>query len=182
MRRTRRTKRPDRASTVFDMPYRGSFGVAMALHVLTAVFVIGPLGLTTLIAPALLRGKRTGDGGGTVAGGGTLPGVRTAVRFIRGLSLASVLVVGLGFVILREGTFGSVRGVTDPWILWSIVLWAVAIIINLVPLDRALSRAVDTVEAGGDVRGLVPVVAVAGVGSSLCWVLIVIMMVVKPGA
>ncbi len=167
-------------STVFGMPYRGSFGVAMALHVLTGVFVIGPLGLATLTAPMLLRAKRNGGEAGT--GAAALPAMRAAIRSIRWLTLASVLVVGLGFALMHQGTFGSVRNVTDPWILWSIALWATAVIINLVPLDRALSRAVDTLEAGHDARGLAPVVAAAGVASSVCWVSIVILMVVKPGA
>jgi hypothetical protein len=83
---------------------------------------------------------------------------------------------------LNKGSFGSVREVTDPWVFWSVALWAVAMVINLVPLDRTLSRAADTLDAGGDARGLAPVVAAAGVASAMCWVLIVILMVVKPGA
>jgi hypothetical protein len=167
------------------MPYRGSFGVAMALHVLTAVFVIGPLGVATLTAPMLLRAKCTGIGADAGAGGvagSALPAVRVAVRSIRWLTLASVVVAGFGFAILKQGSFGSVREVTDPWVFWSVALWAVALVINLVPLDRTLSRAADTLDAGGDARGLAPVVAAAGVASSMCWVLIVILMVIKPGA
>jgi hypothetical protein len=80
------------------MPYRGSFGVAMALHVLTAVFVIGPLGVATLTAPMLLRAKRTGIGADADAGVAcnALPAVRVAVRSIRWLTLASVSSRGSG--------------------------------------------------------------------------------------
>jgi hypothetical protein len=167
------------------MPYRGSFGVAMALHVLTAVFVIGPLGVATLAAPRLLHAARRAAGarGGAGEGGvASAAGLRMAVRSIRGFTLASVLVVAFGFALVNQGAFGSVRSVGDPWILMSIVVWTLAVVVNVVFLDAGLRRALGVLEGGGDVARFAPVVEAAAVLSAACWVTIVVLMVVKPGA
>jgi hypothetical protein len=153
------------------MPHTGSFGLVLSLHVLSAVFVVGPLGLATVTAPWLLR-----------AGRDALPALRGAVRATRGYSLASVVVAGLGFVILHEGSFGSVRKISDGWILWSIVLWACAVVLGLTVVARGLAAAVEEIEAGRDGRRHLPAVAVGGLATTLCWVTIVVLMVVKPGA
>jgi hypothetical protein len=170
------------------MPYRGSFGVIMALHVLTAVFVVGPLGVATLAAPRLLRAARraaAGGAGGAAGGGGgalSMAGLRMAVWSIRGFTLASVLVVAFGFALVNQGAFGSVRGVGDPWILASIIVWVLAAVVNAVVLDAGLRRALGVLEGGGDAARLVPVVEAAAVLSAACWATIVVLMVVKPGA
>jgi hypothetical protein len=161
------------------MPYRGSFGLVLTLHVLSAVFVVGPLGVATVVAPWLLRRPRLADNAERRVVAAGLTGTTWSVRL---LSAASVVVAALGFVILHKGSFGSVRTLSDPWILYSVVLWAVAIIINLGPLDRLLARARSAVDAGRDPRALVMPLAVAGVVSSACWICVVALMVVKPGA
>nr|MDT0664075.1 histidine kinase [Micromonospora sp. DSM 115978] len=144
------------------MPYRGSFGLVVTLHVLLAVFVVGPLAFATAFAPwLLLRRRALADDGGRRAVVAGLVGTTWAVR---GLSAIAVLAGGLGFVVLDEGTFGSVRSVSDPWILYSIVLWALAILINLVPLDRLLTRARSAVALGEDPQRLAAPLAVAGAG------------------
>jgi hypothetical protein len=139
--------------------------------VLTGVFVVGPLGLVTLTAPWLLRSGRA-----------ALPFLRAAVRATRGHSLASVVVVALGMVILHEGSFGSVRKITDGWIVWSIGLWGCAVLLGLAVVARGLAAAVAEIEAGDDGRRHLPAVAVGGVATALCWAAIVVLMVVKPGA
>lgn len=151
----------------------------MTLHLLSAIFVIGPLGFATVVAPWLLRRRNLVDEVGRRAVAAGLTGVTWAVRTLSG---ASLVVAALGFVILHQGTFGSVRSASDPWIFYSIVLWVVAVLINLVPLDQLLLRARSTVGAGGDPRRFVAPLAVAGLASSTCWVVVVVLMTIKPGA
>ena len=70
----------------------------------------------------------------------------------------------------------------NPWILASIIIWAFAVVVNLGVLDAGLRRALAVLEGGGDVAHFAPVVEAAAVLSAACWVIIVILMVVKPGA
>jgi amino acid transporter len=156
---------------VLDMPSRGTFGVILTLHILTAVFVIGPMGVAAMTAPRLIRGGRE-----------ALPALRGALRATRYYPLASVIVVAFGFAMVSRGPYGYHRKVTEFWILGSIVLWVIAAALTFVVVATAIERAATAIEEGRDPRRFVGIVAAAGGIASLCWVAIVVMMVIKPGA
>lgn len=152
------------------MPHAGSFGLFLTLHILAAVFIVGPLGSATVAAPSLVR-----------AGQPALPRLRTTLRATRRYPPATLLIALFGLVILREGSFGSVREITDGWILSSILLWLAAVTVTLGVIAPTLARAIAAIEAGQDTARLVPVVAVGSLVAVACWVGVIGLMVIKPG-
>ncbi|WP_163511342.1 DUF2269 family protein [Fodinicola acaciae] len=150
----------------------------LTLHVLAAVFVIGPLVYFPMNG---LRGIRTGD----------VDAVRSAARQTFLYSLLSLLVFGLGAAVIAASTkitFGT------AWLTISMTLYVVAFAITLALLVPALRHAVTLMEAShtdlekdetevrtrsklDSVRGRAA--ASAGV-VALLFVVITILMVVKP--
>jgi hypothetical protein len=137
----------------------------LALHVLTAVFAIGPL---VHAATTASRGVRRGDTAATAA----------SVRMARVYGYASLIVVVLGMSLVRpkwHATFG------DTWVWVSLVLWAVALVLVLVLIVPALDRATRLIAAGESARRLTARVAGAGGAVGLIFAAIVFLMVYRPG-
>lgn len=137
----------------------------LTLHVFFAIFLVGPL------VTAINQGARA-------LLGGDVGGLRVLSRTTTIYGWASLLaaVFGLGLVRDRWGnSFG------DGWLLTSIVLYVVATALVLALLAPLLRRAVGIAASGGATRSLAPrAAAVSGV-ASLCYVLIAVLMVWKPG-
>lgn len=100
------------------------------LHVLTAVFLIGPMAMLPMTA---MRAVRAGNA----------PMVATLGTSTRIFSLASLLVAVFGFGVL--GVEGKEHGisVTTSWILSSLILYVVALALNLALVVPALRRAAE---------------------------------------
>ncbi|MBE7189827.1 hypothetical protein, partial [Jatrophihabitans endophyticus] len=108
------------------------FKILLALHLLFAVFAVGPL---VHAAATASRGIRTGDGAATAS----------SARLLRIYGIASALVVILGFALMsadlpysgggKAGEFG------DTWIWLSLVLWVVAVALVLAFLVPTLQKA-----------------------------------------
>jgi uncharacterized membrane protein len=143
------------------------------LHVVAAVFLIGPL---VVIPMTGLRAIRVGD----------LAAVRSATRQTTLYGLLSLVVFLLGLAIVpfaERFDFGT------PWVTISMTLFVVALVIVLALLVPSLTKAGTLLEAGegrGDaeshpeldaVRGRVA--ASAGV-VSLLLVAVTVLMVIKP--
>lgn len=144
----------------------------LALHLLAAIFAIGPLAQA---AKSASRGIRRGDGAETAA----------AARMLRIYSYASVLVVILGMGLMSiDNPYGpgKVAEFKDTWIWLSVVLWLVAIAITLFYLVPALTKATETISAEGSVMTLTVRVATAGVIVGLIFTGIVFLMVYRPGS
>jgi len=152
------------------MPHPGAFGLLLTLHIALAVFVIGPLTLICAATWPLLR-----------AGAGGLPVLRTARRLVRGLAVASLLIALTGVGMVHEGSFGSVRSLGDAWLAASIALWAVACLACLGVVAPAMSRAITDIGAGGNARRRLVPIAGGALLSTGCWLVILALMVVKPG-
>ncbi|WP_261559795.1 DUF2269 domain-containing protein [Frankia tisae] len=153
------------------MPHPGSFGLLLTLHILLAIFVVGPLTLVCASVPSLLR-----------TGPRALPILRLAGRLVRGFAVASLLIVVTGAGMVHQGSFGSVRSFSDSWLLGSLVLWVVACGICLAVIAPSLSHAIAEIDAGGDARRRLGSITGGAVLSSACWVVVIALMVVKPGA
>jgi uncharacterized membrane protein len=137
----------------------------LALHVLTAVFAIGPL---VHAATTASRGVRRGDAAATAA----------SARIARVYGYASVIVVLLGLSLVRpkwDAQFG------DTWVWLSLVLWAVALVLVLVLIAPALDRATRLIAAGEEARALTAQVAAAGGTVGLISAGIVFLMIYRPG-
>jgi uncharacterized membrane protein len=138
------------------------------LHVLAAIFLVGPMAMLPMTA---MRAVRTGSG----------PTVRLLTRSTRVFSLASLAVAVLGFGIL--GIEGKERGwsVGTGWVLGSIVCYLLALAINLAVVVPALGRAADDVINRGPGRGPLYGRIAAGSGiATLLLVLVTVLMVWRP--
>jgi len=148
------------------------FKLLLFLHVLTAIFAVGPLvGAASTAARAL----RAPDAGAA----------QSAARTIRIYSYASVVVVVLGLGLMSATVPGSssehVAEFGDTWILLSIVLWGASIAVALGGLVPALQRAAATITDGGSVSTLTGRVAAFGGATALLYAAIVLLMVYRPG-
>ena len=137
----------------------------LALHVLTAIFVIGPL---VHAATTAGRGVRRGDAGATAA----------SARMARTYGYVSVIVVVLGLSLVRpkwHAEFG------DTWVWLSLVLWLAAVALVLALIVPSLERATEQIKAGEAVGALTARVAAAGGVVGLIFAGIVFLMIYQPG-
>lgn len=135
----------------------------LTIHVVLAIFLIGPLVSAANQGPRALRDGDTGV-------------LRLLARTVtvNGWASIAVAVVGFGLVQRRYG-----NEFTDAWLIVSILLFVVAtllVVLLLAPLLRGAAAA-----AGGSTAHLAGRVgALAGV-ASLCYVVITVLMVWQPG-
>ncbi|CAO5181366.1 putative integral membrane protein [Frankia sp. AiPs1] len=153
------------------MPHPGAFGLLLTLHVVLAVFVLGPLSLVCVTAPVLLR-----------ATPGPPPVLLLATQLVRVLAAASALIVITGVGLVHQGSFGSVRSLDDGWLLGSLALWFVGCASCLGIVAPGMSRAIADVEAGRQARRRISAVAFGAAVSTACWLVVAALMVIKPGA
>ncbi len=171
----------------------------LALHLVLAVFVIGPL---VWAATTAGRGVRKGDGAAAA----------TSARVLRIYAYASVLVVIAGAGLMSQkrtvpfslprryadylpvnggsDAYGSNLNIAtkqriaefgDTWIWLSLVLWAVAIAVVLLVIVPTLERVTKLIEAEDSVVALTARVAAAGGVVGLLFIAIVVLMAYKPG-
>jgi uncharacterized membrane protein len=148
------------------------FKLLLFLHLLAAIFAIGPLvGAATTASRALRRPDAAA--------------ATSAARTIRLYSYVSVVVVVLGMGLMSQkapwdksedvATFG------DTWIWLSVLLWLVAVAVSLGLLVPSLSKAAAEIGSGNAVGTLTGRVAAAGGAIGLIFAVIVVLMVYQPG-
>jgi uncharacterized membrane protein len=98
------------------------------LHVVAAVFVIGPMAILPMTA---LRAVRAGNG----------PVVALLSTSTRVFTLASLLVAVLGFAVLGSIAKTDKVSVATGWVLTSIVLYLAALALSLLVVVPSLRRA-----------------------------------------
>lgn len=103
--------------------------IMFALHLLFAIFAIGPL---VHAATTASRGIRRGDAAATAY----------SARMARIYAYASVLVVVFGFGLMSSKEHGhAVAKFSDTWIWLSLLLWLVAVAVTLAVIAPSLDRA-----------------------------------------
>jgi hypothetical protein len=136
----------------------------LVLHVVLAIFLIGP------IATAINQGARA-------LLGGDAGGLRLLARTTTIYGWASLLVALFGLALVRDD-YG--HSFSDGWLIASIVLFLVATALVVGVLSPLLRGAVRTATTGGPTRTLAPrAAAVSGI-ASLCYVVIAVLMVWQP--
>lgn len=149
------------------MVYRGVYALLLALHLLTAVFLVGPAAVAAMTSPRLVRA-------------GDALGLRTAARSTRLYTLASLLTVVLGSALVAVSGDGTAEwSMGDLWVSASYVLWLVAVALVLVVVVPAQEAAAEALEGGR--TAVASRIAAAGGAATLCWAAIVVLMVYKPG-
>lgn len=133
--------------------------VLLVVHVVLAIFVIGPL---VAAANQAARALRADDG----------RGLAVLSRTVTIYGWGSLLVAVFGFGLVRDDVSYS-----DGWLIASIALFVVAAVLVLALLAPMLRRAVAT---GGPTAGLASRAAMIGGIASLCYVVIAILMVWRP--
>ena len=148
------------------------FKIFLGLHLLTAIFVVGPLAHAVTTAS---RGLRTGDAAATAA----------SARMARIYAIGSLVVVVLGFGLMSLDSpyTGQPSGeFTDLWIWLSLLLWVVAVALTMGVIVPTLDRATAAIGGGEAVKELTGRVAAAGGIVGLIFVAIVFLMVYQPGS
>jgi len=136
----------------------------LALHILFAIFAVGPLVGAASIAA---RGVRAGDAT-TVA---------SSARTVRIYGYASILVALLGLGLVQPKWHAKF---SYPWVWISLVLYLAALALSLLVLAPSLSRAANRLTGGDDARAEGARAAGAGGLISLLFAVIVFLMVYKP--
>jgi hypothetical protein len=141
----------------------------LAAHLVFAVFAIGPL---VHAATTAARGIRQGDGAATAS----------SSRQLRIYSYVSVLVVLAGGALMSQKEDGEKVGeIDDTWIWLSILLWAVAVGLVLGVVVPTLDKATKGIREQASVVTLTGRVAAAGGSVALIMLVIVVLMVYRPG-
>ncbi|QNK79541.1 DUF2269 family protein [Nakamurella sp. PAMC28650] len=102
--------------------------VLVSLHVVAAVFIVGPMAILPQTALRAVRAQQAGT-------------VKTLARSTMVFSLLSLLVAILGFGALATSDKKDGLTVTTPWVLISLVLYVVAIALSLLAVVPALRSA-----------------------------------------
>ena len=150
------------------MTYSGTYAVVLVLHLLTAMFIVGPLAVTAVQSPRLVRA-------------GDAAGLRSAVRTTSAYAVASLLVVLLGTAMIGLADVGEQWGMGQLWVSASYALWIVAVALTLGLVVPAQRSALKALEGGGDAGGYAGRIAAGGGLAMLAWTVIVVLMVTKPG-
>ncbi len=141
------------------------------LHVVSAVFVVGPMAILPMIAMRAARGRK-GDQVGALA------------KATRTFSLLSLVVFLLGFAALGTSDPKEKFSFASAWIIWSMVLYVVALAITLavtVPALRSVAKAVATPADPAELRPVGYGKIAGGSGlATLMLVAVVVLMVWKP--
>ncbi|MHB1171881.1 MAG: DUF2269 family protein [Lacisediminihabitans sp.] len=146
-----------------------------ALHVVASVFIIGPMAILPMTGMRAIRAGQAGQ-------------VTTLAKSVYVFSLLSIVVAFFGFGALGVSNPKDHYSFSSPWIWISLVLYAVALLLNLfvvVPALRSAAGAltVDKASAAPTPGAKVPGYSRVAMGSgivSLLLVLVVVLMVWKP--
>jgi Predicted integral membrane protein (DUF2269) len=148
------------------------FKLLLFLHLLAAIFAVGPL---VAAAATASRALRTSDAAAATS----------AARMIRLYSYVSVVVVILGMGLMSQDAPGpgseEVAKIGDTWIWLSLLLWVCAMALSLGLLAPSLTKASAEIGGSGSAQSSVGRVAAAGGVIALIYAVIVLLMVYRPG-
>jgi uncharacterized membrane protein len=139
------------------------------LHVVTAVFIVGPMAIIPMTAMRAVR-----------AGNGAQVAVLAKSTTIFGWLSLIVFVLGFGVMGMAPKEYGL--SFTTPWILWSIILYVIAFVLTLFVVVPAMNKAAAALQDGGadaSKAGYPAIAAGSGI-ASLLLVVVVVLMVWKP--
>ena len=149
------------------MTYHGSYGILLALHLLTVAFIVGPLAVATSLSG---RYAREGNEGA----------LKAAARTTTGYGYASLLTVVLGSAML--GRTAPHWSASQAWVGASYALWLVAVGLSLLVVAPAQRAALIALADGAPADGFAKRIAPAAGVAALAWTAIIVLMVFKPGA
>jgi uncharacterized membrane protein len=137
----------------------------LTLHIVAAIFVIGPLAATGQQAPRALKNSDAAR-------------LRTLATLVTIYGWASLLVVALGLPLVQEKYHNSF---SDAWVIISLILTLVASGLVIALLAPLLQRATKTAAAGGSTANLIRQAAPLGGLVGVCYITVTVLMVYQPG-
>ncbi|HET7389017.1 MAG TPA: DUF2269 family protein [Nocardioidaceae bacterium] len=147
------------------------FKILFVLHLLAAIFAVGPL---IHAATTASRGIRQGNPAATAY----------SSRMAKIYAYVSVLVIVFGFGLMSSTspfTHQETASFTETWIWLSLVLWAVAVALTLGVIAPTLDKATAALGSGEKVTNLTGRVAASGGVVGLIFAAVVVLMVYQPG-
>lgn len=148
------------------------FELMTALHLLAAVFVIGPLVHAVTTSGRALRRRDAAAAG-------------TAARMTRIYAYASVAVVVFGFGLMSATSPYSGQKVAEfaeTWIWLSVLLWLIGAVVALVVTAPALASAAERIRADTALGSIKGRVLGSGMAVAVVFVVIIVLMVYQPGS
>ncbi|HAM25804.1 MAG TPA: conjugal transfer protein TrbL [Microbacteriaceae bacterium] len=149
------------------------------LHVVGAVFIVGPMAILPMSAMRAIRARNASQ-----------VGLLAKSTYI--FSLLSLVVAVLGFALMGLSDPKEKLSMTTPWILFSLIFYAIAIVLSLAVVVPNLRRAASELEssasqapaaAGVAAAAAAPRYPAIAAGSgivSLLLLAVVVLMVWKP--
>ena len=110
------------------------------LHVVTAVFVVGPMAILPMTAMRAARARNGAQVGALAKATSTF-------------SLLSLVVFLLGFAVLGMSDPKDHYSFASAWIVWSMILYVVALAVNLFVTVPAMKRVAGAVTASTSPEG-----------------------------
>lgn len=140
------------------------------LHVVSGVFIVGPMAILPMIGLRALRSRQPAQ-------------VAALAKSVTVFTLLSLVVVFFGFGALGMSGPGSDYSFASTWIWLSLVLYVIAVALDLFVVVPALRSAAQSLEAGtadgGRAAGYSRISAGSGT-VALLLIVIVVLMVWKP--
>ena len=139
------------------------------LHIATAIIIIGSLGFMDMVVPGMVRG-----------GADNLPTLRKFHKLAGVFGPASMIVVllGLALVLRQKNDYADFD---DTWVSLSMLLFIVAAVIGSVFGAKTLRAGIDKLESGQSADTEAGRLSMLGGVNILILLLIVWLMVDKPG-
>ncbi|WP_067970495.1 DUF2269 family protein [Nocardiopsis trehalosi] len=148
----------------------------LSAHVIAAIVAIGPVTVAASMFPAAVRRAQTA---GADADAGATASVRLLHRICRVYALLGIAVPVFGFA-----TASAMGVLTDPWLLVSIALTAVAaglLALAVLPRQDALLGRIDGGGAPVERAETARLAMLTGV-FNLLWAVVTVLMIVRPGS
>jgi uncharacterized membrane protein len=137
------------------------------LHVVGAVFIVGPMAILPMTGMRALRAGAAGP-------------VRTIAKSTFVVTLISIAVALLGFALVGMAPAKYDLHIWTPWVLASIILWLVALALSLALVVPGLRSGASSIEGGTAVGSAYSRVAAGSGAASLALLAVVVLMVWKP--
>lgn len=146
----------------------------LVIHILLAVVLLGPLIVNVLLLPGVIRSGQEGLA--------TLKWIHK-LSAVLGKATVLILLLGVALVVHSDKHAANPDHYTfrQAWVTVSIALFVVALINGAVFIKNTTSKAITTIEAGGDARDSANLVTVLGAANTAIVLIILVLMVWKPG-
>src|SRR6185312_4294689 len=140
--------------------------VMTVLHVATAVFIVGPMAILPMTG---LRSLRSGNAAQ----------VRTLARSTGIFTWLSLLTFVFGFGVMGMADPKFNLSFTTPWILWSIILYAIAFLLTIFVVVPRMTAAAEGAAEDAKPANYGIIAATSGL-SALFLLAVVVLMIWKP--